>query len=415
VARKTEKDIKEFLKEAKKPKVVRHTASNVVSRHKKESRFPWKPVIAICGVGILVLCGFLYFKLQKATVEIWPNVETLNFSQKIVADKSANDISLTDDVIPAKYVEVEKTETQQFSATGNASDEGKAGGTVTMYNTSSTALTLKSGTHLLSDSGKYFTTLAKVAIPGGSKAKPGSAQVKVQAAEGGEAYNIGPANFSVPKLSGTNYYYSTYAVSAEAMTGGFSGDVKKVTEDDIAGAKDSLIETVSAEALEQIKSQLGEDYVVLDDAVSYETKSSSSDSKSGTVISAFNYTATVKVSALAFKKSDLDKICKDYIISQMGQDKTILDSSFSSEYSLKSVDIEEGAVALDVNFSAGTYKTINKSSLALTLMGKTADEISSTINSDMTDAVSRIKVDFYPFWVKKAPNNQKAIDIELKF
>jgi len=408
VARKTERDIKEFLDKGKKKKPA------AVVRHKKERQFSWK-IFSIAGAGVLVLlCAVLYFKLQSVTVEIWPKVDTLSYTKTITADSEAEIISLEDGIIPVKYIEIEKTGSQEFSATGNGSDEGKATGNITIYNTS-TALSLKAGTHFLSDSGKYFKILAKVNIPSGTKSKPGSVKAKVEAAEGGDSYNIGPANFSVPKLSGTNYYYSIYATSTEAMTGGYTGDIKKVTDDDIANAEESLAKSITKSAVEELKSQLNGDYILPDDAVSYTTVDSGTETKSGTVVDKFTYKSTLKVSGLAFKKSDLDKFAKDYIISQMSEDYSVLDSSFSSEYTVKSIDISDGNMVIDISFSAGVYKTINKNSLTLLLTGKTGDQISEVVNNNLTDSVSRVKVNFWPFWVKKSPNSQKAIEIELKF
>jgi hypothetical protein len=408
VAKKTEHDVKKFINGDKKKKSI------ATARHKKENQFSWK-TISIIGAGFLVLlCGFLYFKLQKVNVEIWPKVDTLSYNQKITADKSIEIINLENNKIPAKYIEIEKTDSGEFFATGNASNEGKATGTITVYNTS-TSLTLITGTHFLSDSGKYFKTLSKINVPGGTKSKPGSIKLKVEAAEGGDSYNIGPANFSVPKLSGTPYYYSIYATSTEAMKGGYTGDVKKVTEDDIDNAKDSLVKNISKSAIEEIKSQLENDYILLDDAVSYITIDSGTETKSGTIVEKFSYEATLKISALVFKKSDLEKFTKDYIISQMSEDFSILNSSFKAEYTLKTIDISDGNMELNVNFSAGVYKSINKNSLTHLLTGKDNNQISEVINNNLTDSVSRVKVNFWPFWVTKAPKNQKSIQIELKF
>lgn len=410
VARKTENDIKEFLGTNKRKK----SGTTRLNRHKKEKHFSWK-IFSIATAGVLlILCGFLYFKLQKVNIEIWPKVDTLTFTQTIAADKSVQVISLTDSVIPAKYIEIEKTDSQEFSATGNASNEGKATGTITIYDTS-TSLSLKAGTHFLSDSGKYFITLEKVVIPGGTKSKPGSVKAKVEAAEGGEGYNIGPANFSVPKLSGTAYYYSIYAVSTEAMKGGYTGEVKKVTDDDISQAKDTLVKNISAKAVEELKNQLDADYILPDDAVSYITTNSGTETKTGATTEKFTYSATVKASGLAFKKSDLDKFVKDYIISQMTDDQTILESSLKSDYTLKTVDISDGKMSIDVNLSSGVYKNINKNSLALLLTGKTSSQISEVINNNLTDSVLKFKVNFWPFWVTKSPKSQKGINIELKF
>jgi len=411
VAKKTER-----ASSGTRKKTTVNVAKPVATVRRKEAvKFPWRVFVSVGGLAVILVAGFLYFKLQSATVEIWPSVETLTYSETITADKAANAINLESLSIPAKYIETEKTATKEFAATGSGSDGGKASGQVTLYNTSGSSLSLKVGTRLLSDSGKYFTITSKVTIPGGSKSKPGSVKVGVTAFEGGDAYNIGPSNFSVPGLNGTNSYYSTYAVSTEAMKGGYTGEIKKVTQADIDNANDELVKELSSAALSDIKDQLGADYVVLDDAVSYDENNGSSDRKVGETINNFNYTITVKATGVAFKKSDLDRICKDYIISKMGADKTILESSFTSDYSFDDADIADGSVDISVNFSSGVYKTINKNSLALSLMGKTSDEITETVNTNLADSNARVNVKFWPFWVKTAPQSQKSIKIELKF
>jgi len=261
--------------------------------------------------------------------------------------------------------------------------------------------------------------MEKVVVPkatkSGSKITPGSIQVKVQAEEGGESYNIGPANFSVPKLSGTAFYYSIYAVSTEAMSGGYAGDVKKVTDDDISQAKEDLVKKVSEAAIAELKTEIDADYLLLDDAVTYIASNSGTETKVGTTIDKFTYKTTVKASGLAFKKADLDKFARNYIVSQMPDDNTILDSSFKTEYTLKKIDISDGNMTLDINLSSGIYKNISKNSLALLLTGKNSNQISEVINNNLADSVSKVKVNFWPFWVTKSPKTPKSIEIELKF
>lgn len=413
-AAKAEKEIKEFLSQDPKP-IKRSTLKK---KEKKSSRKIW--IIAIILI-LFAIGGYLYFKLQKVNIEIWPKLENLSYEQTVTASQSFEIVDLTENLIPAKYIEVEKTGNKDFDATGNASDEGKATGTITVYNKYSpaTSITLKQGTHFLSDSGKYFKTLERIVIPAaktsGGKVTPGSIEAKVEAVEGGDGYNIGPANFSVPKLSGSSYYYSIYGISKDAMAGGFSGSVKKITESDISEAKSELIKIVSAESFESIKSQLDEDYILLDNAVFYETLSSGTDAKSGEIKEQFNYQATVKTKALAFKKSDLDKFAKNYIVSEMSENYAVFEPSIKSEYTLKSIDIEESEAVLEIKFSADVYRNINKNLLSLLLTGKNKNQINETINNNLTDSVSKVEIKFFPFWITKSPKNQKSVEIELNF
>jgi hypothetical protein len=413
VGRKAEKEIKEFL--AVDTKKKQH------HRRKKEAHFPWKTFSAVAGTAVIILVVFLYFKLQKADIQIWPKVDVLSYEQAITADQTADAIDLSKNIIPVQYFEEEKTGSQEFPATGNASNEGQASGTITVYNKYNppAPITLKAGTHFLSDSGKYFITLQKIVIPAGkksgSKITPGSVQVKVQAVEGGENYNIGPAAFSVPKLSGTDYYYSIYAQSTEAMSGGYAGEIKKVTDDDIAQAKDVLTKKLIVEAQDSIKGKISADYILLDSPDSFDVTSASTQTKSGTTAENFTYQATVKANVLAIKKSDLDEFAKEYIIAQMPEQKTMLDSSFKIDYAVKSVEIDKGTATIDLSFSSGTYQSIDKNSLSLLLTNKNGSQISETINNNLGDSISNIKIKFWPFWVTKTPKNQKAVKIELKF
>lgn len=408
-----EKDIKEFLNTAKKrQKDVRRP---------KEKKFPLKNILLAAGVLVVVIAVYLFFKLPKADIEIWPKTEVLNYQQTITADNTVELNDLTNKIIPAQYLEEEKEETQEFQATGSASDEGKATGTIKIYNKYDppTAITLKAGTHFLSDSGKYFVTLQKVVIPAAKKQSgkivPGSIDVKVEAAESGPGYNIKPAKFSVPKLTGTSYYYSIYAESSSDMAGGYTGKLKKITDDDIQQAKDVLTKKLLNDAQNSLKGNISSDYILADGAISGEVVSSSSSVKAGTVAETFTYKAKVKARTLIFKKSDLDKYGKDYIISQMPDSKTLLEKSFAMSYSPKSVDITGGKMILDINFSSSIYQNIDKNSLSSSFMGMTAKQINDSINSSFGDQVSKVKVSLWPFWVKEVPKTQKVIKIELKF
>lgn len=412
-AGKTEKEHKELLANSKKKKRY--------AKPKTENRSIWKPVLITSLTVILVVAVFLFFKLPKAEIYIWPKVDVLSFKETIMADKSADLVDLANKIIPAQYFEVTKTKSQNFPATGSASNDGKASGTITIYNKYDppAPLNFKTGTHFMSDSGKLFVALQKIAIPAskksGSKIIPGSVQVRVQAVEAGDSYNIAPSNFSVPGLKGNAYYYSIYATSDSDMTGGYTGKVKKVIDDDIQSAKDVLVKEVTLEAISDLKNQISSDYILLDNALLSNVVDASTLTKAGTIADSFNYQATVKATAAAFKKSDLEQFAKNYIISQMSEGKTLLESSVKTDYLASTVDVSGGKIALSLDFSSGVYQKIDKNSLSLSLFGENEEQIRRTINSNLGDQAADVKVKLWPFWVKSAPSNQNVINIELKF
>jgi len=422
IAHKIEDGIKSITKEEKK-----HTKSKVNTKHHKEvssntkKHFPLKEVLVCSGILFLILFGFLYFKLQKVNVEIWPKTEVLSFKEQVMADNSVSTINASGKTIPAQYFSEEKDLWQEFSATGNASNDGKAGGTIVIYNsyTPAAPITLKIGTHFLSDSGKYFITLQRVVIPAAKKQNnktiPGSIEVKVQATEAGEEYNIKPSKFSVPKLVGTSYYYSVYAESSQAMAGGFSSAIKKVTEDDIKNAKDNLEKNLSNDIKESLKSKIGEEYILLDNAIVTEITESSSAVKAGAVIDKFNYQAKAKATALVFKKSDLDSFIKEYISSNISAPKTFLEDSLTLKYTPETVDIKDKKTVINLDFSVKTYQIIDKNDLVGLFREKSADEIKEIINNRMGGDVSQVQVNLWPFWTKNAPRDKNKIKVDLKF
>ena len=403
----------------------RKTAPGVAHVHrghaKKEERSSWKYIFFTILIVVIVVGTYLFFKLPKADISIWPKVDTLSFKQTITVDKSADSVDLSNNIIPAQYFQTVKTNSQDFPATGNASNEGQASGTITIYNKYDPpkTFTFKSGTHFMSDSGKLFVTLQKVVIPAakkvGNKITPGSVQIKVQAVEGGTSYNIAPANFSVPGLKGTASYYSIYATSDSAMSGGYSGKVKKVTDDDIQTAKDVLTKKTNADAIADLKSQISSDYILLDNAILSNVSSASTQTKSGAVANTFNYSIKVNASALAFKKSDIDQFAKSYIASQSPQGKMLLENSYKVNYSASTVDVSGGKATINLDFSSGVYQVVDKNSLSLSIMGESPSQIRATISSSLGDQVSKVGITFWPFWVFSAPSNQKAINVSLKF
>jgi hypothetical protein len=420
LAKKIEQDVKDYLKEEKKH-LQNQPRSKRSSSVKSGARPAW--VLYSIGGGVIAILffGFLFFKLPKANIQIWPKVEVLSFSQTITADKSLDMTDIANSVIPAKDFEISKTLNENFPATGNASDEGKAYGTITVYNKADPVapLTLRAGTHFMSDSGKLFRADEKIVVPAGKKTggkvSPGSVKVKVQAVEGGDSYNISSSNFSVPGLKGTAYYYSIYAESDTDMKGGYAGKTKKVTDDDLKQAEDTLVQKLLAEAINDLKNQIPENYILLENSTSSEITKSETSVKSGEVSNDFNFEVTMKLKAIAFKKSDVDEFVKKYIISQLLEEKTLLDSSIKTDLSVDSLDVSGGKMVLKVDFSSGIYKNIDINSISLSLTGKNAEQINETITALMGDQLLKAEINFWPFWVSSSPKNQKAVNVNLMF
>ncbi len=410
----------------KPPKLVkkRKIASKVVPVVKIESkpstperRFPLIELMMGGGVVVLLLGIYFFNTLPKADIQIWPKIDTISFQEKITASKKFNTVDIAKKIIPAMYVEESKEATQNFPASGSASNDGKATGTIKIYNkiSPSSPLSLKVGTHFLSDSGKYFVTLDKVMVPAMSGKTAGSISVKVQAEESGPAYNIGASKFSVPKLSGTSYYYSIWAESTSAMEGGYTGDVKKVTNADIANAKEVLTKKVLADAEVALRSKISADYILLDNAITKNVVGATASVKADSIADNFNETAKVRVSALVFKKSDITSFVKSDLLAQLPEGKEYLEKSLDVQYSAEAVDMAGGTESLVIKVSFGTYLDIQKNEVVEFSSRLSASQIKQMIDQKYGGAVTRSEISFWPFWVHKAPSNKDRINIGFNF
>lgn len=376
-------------------------------------------ILAIMVIGVLV---YLYFSLQKVNVQIWPKTETISFQDSIGLDKSLKTVDVEKKIIPARVVEVEKSDVQEFLPTGIASSDVKASGVITVYNKISPAssFSLKIGTHFLSDSGKYFVTTEKVTIPAATTVKgklnPGAVNVKVQAEDVGTDYNIKPAKFSVPKLSGTEYYYTIWGESADSMTGGYTGNIKKVTQSDLDQAKDTLTKKLFSQAIDSLKQGLTSDEVLLDSNVAKTVINAAADAKENAVLEKFNETAKVKVSGLVFKKQDLDAFAKQDIASHLTNNKVLLEKSLTSSYVPKTIDVSSGVASLDVTVSAKEYQDVSQTDLVNLVSGKTADQIRADLDKAYNNGgVDQVKINFWPFWVSRAPKNPSKVSVDVIF
>lgn len=400
------------------PKKAASAATFIPAISPREPRkFPLAEIIIGGGIICLLLGIYLYNKLPKAEIIISPALETVNFQNTITANKSTYSVDLAQKAIPAQYITESATATQEFPATGSASNDGKATGTIRVYNKVSpaTPLSLKVGTHFLSDSGKYFVTLAKITIPAMQGKTAGSIAVTVQAEESGTAYNIGPAKFSVPKLSGTAYYYGIWAESTTAMAGGYTGKVKKVTKDDLETAKEVLSQKVSDDAQAALKAKVSDGQILLEGAIVSDAVETSANVKEGAVGDTFQQTAKVKMSAMVVKKQDLENLVKEYVASQLGQGKEYLDSKLDIQYTVSAVDAAKGTATIGFKVAAQTYDAIDSMGLVELVSQKSEAQIQETVSMNYGASVSKTEVNFWPFWVKKAPSNQDRIKVQLKF
>ncbi len=371
---------------------------------------------------VLILIGiFCYFTLSKAEVGIWPETKILNSKTRLTIDKRISSPDFSANIIPGKIFEKEKTVAKVFSASGKLLKEKKAEGIVRAYNSYSTSpQVLLAKTRFVSVEGKVFRTLTQTTIPGGryekGKLVPGEIDIKVAADQPGPEYNIGPSTFSIPGFAGTDRYTKFYAKSSQAMTGGLREEVARVTKEDLSRAEELLVKQAKKECEDSLKDEsksekISSEFYFLEDTIQTEILERFSPARPEDELKEFNFQVKAKSQALLFKKEDLKNFAKESILSQVPEGKKLHEESLKIDYSGETIDFGSGKIILSLDISAKTYSDIDTSSLKNSLLGKSLTE--SKIFLENQPGIAKVDVKFWPFWVRKSPQDPEKVEIRL--
>lgn len=370
------------------------------------------PKILIVVFLILIGAGGVYFfTMEKIKIEIWPQTESFNSIKEVV-------ISANESAVKGEIIKDQKNESQQFPASGKAVKEEKAKGTIKVYNNfSSSPQTLVANTRFVSADGKLFRSLEKTIVPGGSyddkgKFAPGTIDIEVIAAEPGKEYNIEASTFSIPGFAGTPRYTSVYGKSFSPMEGGFKGEAFQATQSDMEKAEGILIEKLKKESLDSLKKSLAEGHVLLDEAVSYNILEKNFSTDIGEETDSFSLQVKIESEALIFKKSDIEKIAKEVISSNISQNKSFQEDKLEIGYLFKSFEKEEEKIVIDAEIKSQIYHIIDLNEVKKTILGKPFSEVKLFLSD--YPGVSKVKIDPGFFFRKSAPNNESRVDLELR-
>ena len=326
-------------------------------------------------------------------------------------DTQLKEPDFENNAIGGQLLTIEETISESFPASGKTLK--KAEGVIRLYNEYSTkAENWLAETRFVSSEGKIFKSKDKILVPGAEiengKLVTRYVDVPVIAAEAGQEYNIGHSHFSIFVFRGTERYTKFYGESFEPMTGG--GESPKVTVEDIEKAEEILVEKAKAKGVESLKNKVSDQFLFLEDVLETEVIDTFTFAKEGDAVDKFNSKATIKATTIVFKKEEVERLAKNFIISKTPEDKLLYEASLRIDYTPQVVDFEGGEVILSLGFSVKIYPEIDLILLKKSVMGKSKKETKIFLE-EQPDFIST-EVSFRPFWVKSVPEDLNKIEIE---
>lgn len=365
----------------------------------RRSRFGWKKLVFF---AVIVAGGFWLATWHSATVTV---------AQKHVE----KDVSLTLPVsigstatgtLPAKAVAVTARAEKSLPATGEATVQSKAGGTITIVNEySADEQTLVKNTRFETPDGLIFRIQDAVTIPGKTSAGGGTVEARVLADGVGERYNIGPvARFSVPGFAGKPQFDGFYARSDSAMTGGFDGVQKVADPDLVADAIDQLTEDLRGRMDQEAAADAGAGHRAFTVPGSFQVLGSGREPKGDTV------TVWVEAGADAYAVSEsdfADAVASAILTGYRAKGEATIDSPDALRVTPK----EGASPALEIVGRASVTWAVNADSLRATLLGQP----STAFNQVITEfgGVARADQVIRPFWRSAFPTDSSRVEVVM--
>lgn len=365
---------------------------------------------------IIYLSGFFYSELSLSLI---PETETEIFETEIEINTSQTGLNLENKIIPGSLFETEKEKSEKYNSFGKSFIEGKAQGTIRIYNSQNppTPIKLVVNTRFLSSQeGKIFKAAEKIYLPSAKikqgKIEPSFKDIKVLAQEPGEEYNINPSKFSVPGLTGTSYYYNVWAESFNPMEGGFKKEVKIIREEDLETAKNSLKKDLENLAKNALKEQLPQGLLLAEESIIKDFQVSC-DGKPEDQKSEFNCQGKIKIAGVGFRDSDLKNLAINFVKSNINSSKEFIVEDLALKYSSQGSLIDKRKMFLNLKIKTDIYDKISKQDILSKIKGRPEQVIKEIIFANYPQ-IKKIKFKFQPFWIKKAPNSSERIKIKIQ-
>ena len=396
-----------------------HTAATTTKKFKKNPKVPnfssfRKRLLLGSGILALLIAFFVWAIVfaPRAVIAITARTSDSGVSQQVTlspdSQSSADDMKLRSDLKTGS----EKI-SDNFQATGSKNIGDKATGSVDFSTRSPGSSTIVAGT-TLSVGGLDFTLDSTVTVPGATLdfscggICPGTATGSITASESGTTYNnaSGVVSGTPDNVSG--------AVN-DPTSGGTDKIAVVVTSDDISkaltAAKDNFDKN---KALDDLKKQLGDGYIVLDDSLSIDISKLKSTIAADTAVGDKTpaISGSANYSVVAVSKDELKNYLTMVIEAQFSNpdSQKVYDSGVDNA-SFSNIKTSKDKVTATLTAKGQIGPKIDEDTIKETAHNKKQGEVEALLKN--INGVEKVKINFSPFWVNTVPNDVNKITIEF--
>lgn len=375
-------------------------------------RFRVKLFIGMAILILLVVAWYVMTQVMpKARVIITTDNTRVNVNLSLVAAPAAQEVSIDEGIIPAKVQEFRKSDTQKVPATGQKDIGTKATGTVSMTTQTdciNPVAQVRSGSTISADNLNFITQEDAIFIP--SDIEDGKCiwktkKIEVTAQNAGDQYNLAARSYTVAGRSNVS-------ATGSAMSGGTSNIVKVVTQADIDGARDKIIESSGNAAADILAQQLvDEGYVAIVDSLKAGNSLVTASPNADTQAEEVTVTVVVPYSMTGFRQSGLTQAVEASIKSQIDETKqNILDNGMADIVIRMTENSQtNGNVSASIQTVALAGVAQDEQRIKEGVVGKSRGEIQELLTA--FPGIRAVEVEYSPFWVMSTTRDPQKITI----
>ena len=362
-------------------------------------------MIVIVLLGLLslaaIMAGVIF--LPRADIKLILRTAPLLVEEQLLI--RANDTTAAN-VLPgsAFFREIEVQATASVASTEVIGQ--KARGTVRLVNRSLDEQKIKEQSRLVTKDNTLFYMQGSATIAPNS-----STTVEIEAAEPGELGNIEPQRLNFAALDPSSQTL-VYGETTQKLTGGSGDTVNVVQEEDLAQAKQAAGTTARGQVEQEIRDELPDDWLILEESWTQEVISFVTTAKSGDRQTTIPYTARVIVRVIGYEKAALETHVRTALENRLDQDYMLFPGEISYVTTVQDVNWEEAQATITARV---THTTIPRFSLA-TLREKIAGRGEKEAHAYLSGlpGVRSVTLTLSPFWVQSIPRIEKRIQLDLQ-
>lgn len=374
-----------------------------VTPGKRSSRW-W--LWGIAGLCVVVLGVLLLVAMRSTTVTVTPRSHAITFDQASRFTAYPAETAATGTLSYTVQVsDLDDSEVVPSSGTVHAED--KASGSITVYNNYQTSpFKLIKNTRFQASNGLIFRTPAEVVIPGKKGSTPGQITVTVIADAAGEEYNVPAGKFTVPGLkSSAATYEQVYAISTDAMAGGFVGEKPGVDPQALQAAISAVRDRLETKARSVIAESA--ESVIFPDLmqITYQDKPSTPEAGGGARIHQRAHVVIPVFPSAVFAQTVYADANGDSV-------RLVPGSDFAAQILDSSAALGTAPLQFSLSGQAQLVWNVDVTELASALAGKEQDAFQAIVTQFPGIQEARARIE--PFWKSTFPTDPTTINIEIQ-